>query len=113
MVHPIKPQEIDNLPGVEFSFQADRDFQKIHETTPEAGAICDVASVALKFVGNFASQVDLGSLDRMVASSPSRRFMLFSFNAKSADPPGPRVFGITTGPSIQVETLSDQINQII
>jgi len=113
MTEPVSPQEIDDLPGVQHSFQADRDFEKIYETSPEAGALCDISSVCLKFAGNMAEQAGLGSLERMVATCDDQRLMLFSLNAKNATPPGPRIFGITTDTTVKIEKISKQITALL
>ncbi|MGJ8676615.1 MAG: hypothetical protein ACSHX0_03795 [Akkermansiaceae bacterium] len=109
----VHPEKINDLAGVAYHFQADRDFQKIYETNSKAGDMCDLASLCLKFAGNIGTQGGLGSLDRMVATSENDRFMLFSLYAKNIESPGPRIFGITTEISSDIKKMAAAVTEFI
>jgi len=110
---PVVPEEIDALPDVHFHFQADLNFKKIYETNSRAGAMCEVASLSLQFASNMGANGGLGSLGRIVASSENSKFMLFSLNAKNAGNNEPRIFGIVTESSTEVNDMTTQITKLI
>jgi len=110
---PVYPDEIDALPGVRESFQADRNLFPIYESSERATALASIAAVGLKFAGSLAKQSGQGTLDRVTVSSDSERLMIFSLNSKDAKNSGPRIFGVLTDPGVHLEMVSDSVAELL
>ena len=108
-VSPVSPEVIDSDPLVRYSFQADGEFNLIHESSPKARDAFRIAPLCIGAASQLAEDAGFPPIERIVASSPNSKFMVFSMNAPKARPPGPRVFGLSTDPTV---TLDDAINFI-
>ena len=108
-VSPVSPEVIDADPLIRYSFQADGDFNLIHESSPKARDAFRIAPLCIAAAAQMAQEAGFPPIERIVATSPHSQFMIFSMNAPKASPPGPRVFGLSTDPSV---TLDDAINFI-
>jgi len=103
---PLSPNSIDEQEDVLHSFQASIDFEKLHESSPEAAQSFENSEKFINSAASFLSKCGLGGLDRVTASGENSRFMMFSMHAEAAEPPGPRIFGITTKPEAKVQDVA-------
>jgi len=101
-IKPVNPEAISADPSVKYFFQADETFEIIHESSPKAQASARISPECVKLATELADSAGFPALDRIVATSPDERLMVFSLVAENAEPPGPRVFGLTTDPSVRV-----------
>lgn len=113
MTSPYKPEKIDALPEVWDSFQTDRELRPIYESSARATSLAGIAAVGLKFAGSLAKQSGQGTLDRVTVSSDSERLIVFSLNIKEEGGSVPRVFGMLTNPSTQLESVWDAFGELI
>ncbi len=102
MITPINPQAIDDDPSVKHSFQADENFNIIHESSTDARPSIEASPVCVQIANELAEVAGFPPIDRIVATSHESRLMIFSLASENAEPPGPRIFGLTTDPSIQL-----------
>ncbi len=107
IVQPVQPEVIDADPSVRCSFQADAEFRQIYVSSKKAERTYEITEKAVSSAARLAEVAGLPTIERIVATSPKSRFIVFSLDAKTAEPPGPRIFGLTTEPSV---TLDDAIS---
>jgi len=103
VIEPVSPEVIDADPLVIHSFQACGGFKKIHSSSVKAERSYQVAPECVGAAYRISEAAGLPPVERIVASSPKSRLMIFSMEAKNASPPGPRVFGLTTKPEAKLE----------
>ena len=108
-ISPISPEIIDADPSVRYSFQADLEFNLIHESSPKARDAYRIAPLCVGAASKIAEVAGFPPLERIVATSPQSQFMIFSMDAPNAQTPGPRIFGLSTDPAV---TLDDALNFI-
>ena len=85
---PVSPEVIDADPLVRHSFQADKDFNLIHESSPKARDAYQIAPLCIAAAAQMAQDAGFPPIERIVASSPYSQFMIFSMDAPKARPPG-------------------------
>ena len=110
---PVNPTAIAALPGVEHSFQADRDFQAIDVTSEQAKELYEISPICLKTTSRIMAAAGLGTLYRFQASSDSSHFMLMSLNPDTPAAPGPRLFGLQTNHSTDIDYISGEITALL
>ena len=112
-VAPVSPEVIDADPLVRYSFQADSDFNLIHESSPKARDAFRIAPQCIAAAAQMAQDAGFPPIERIVATSSNSQFMVFSMNAPTARPPGPRVFGLSTDPSVTLDDAIDFIKSLV
>lgn len=112
-IKPICPEEIDKLPGVIAHFQTDRDFNHCYATNDEMKSLSDISSVCLNFASAIAKHGGLGNLNSIVTYADGEKFALFASHTQNSEPPGIRIFGVKVDQSIEIESLTTKIREII
>jgi len=104
---------IDADPLVRYSFQADQDFNLIYESSPKARDAFRIAPLCIGAAAQMAQDAGFPPIERIVATSAQSQFMVFSMNSPKAKPPGPRVFGLSTDPSVTLDDAIDFIKTLV
>ncbi len=102
-IQPVYPAHIDADPSVQHSFQADTSFRRIHVSSKKASRSFKAAPNTIAAASRLANIAGLPTIERVVATSSDERLMIFSLEAPNASPPGPRIFGLTTEPSVTLD----------
>ena len=110
---PVAVDLINQLPGVECHFQADKDIVKTYASNDEAELLADLSTVCLNFASTVAEAAGFGAVNRVVSYGKTTKFTVFGLMAKNANPPGPRIFGIKTSKSVKEKDLVSAVNNLI
>ena len=113
MPDPVNPDEIAALPGVHHFFQADRNFQSIQASSARALELLEASRNTLGIVSDMTEKTGLGMIFRMQVTTTDSHLMLFSLNPQAEHPPGPRVFGVETDPTTQIDVIAASLTQLL
>lgn len=113
MPEPVNPDEIAALPGVHHFFQADRNFQSIQASSARALELLEACRKTLEIASDMTEKTGLGMIFRMQVSTTDSHLMLLSLNPQMEHPPGPRVFGIETDTTTQLDTIAATLTQLL
>lgn len=113
MPEPVNPEAIAAMPGVHHSFQADRDFQSIYASSARAQELLESSRNVLGVAADMTEKTGLGMIFRMQITNPDGHLMVFSLNPQKQHAPGPRLFGVETDPTVQIDQLAANINQLL
>ncbi|MDA7882317.1 hypothetical protein N9A94_08445 [Akkermansiaceae bacterium] len=110
---PVNPDAVAALQGVKHSFQTDRNFQEIYRSSDAAGELAEIAPTCLRLASKLAGNAELGSLYRMQASSDYDHFIIIALNPEVPNAPGPRLFGLHTDHSTDVDHLAVELTSLL
>ena len=110
---PVDPNAISTLQGVKHSFQTDRNFQEIHRSSDAAGELEEIAPTCLRLASKLTANAELGTLYRIQASSEEDHFIIFALNPETADAPGPRLFGLHTDHTTDIDHLAMELTSLL
>lgn len=110
---PVNPDAIAALRGVKHSFQTDRNFQEIHRSSSEAGELEEIAPTCLRLASKLTAAAELGTLYRIQASSDQDHFIIFALNPEVPDAPGPRLFGLHTDHTTDIDHLAVELTSLL
>ena len=113
MPEPVNPDAIAALPGVHHLLQAHRNFQSIHAASAPALELLDASRNTLAIASEMTEKTGLGMIFRMQVTTTDGHLMLFSLNPQIEHPPGPRVFGVETDPTTQMDVIAASITPLL
>ena len=62
---------------------------------------------------DMTEKTGLGMIFRMQVTTPEGHLMIFSLNPQKQFAPGPRLFGVETDASAQIDQIAANINQLL
>jgi len=110
---PVNPDAIAALQGVKECFQTDRNFQAIHRSSDAAAELEEIAPTCLRLASKLAANAELGTLYRMQASSEQDHFIILALNPETPNAPGPRLFGLRTDHSTDIDHLAVELTSLL
>lgn len=110
---PVNPDAIAALQGVKHSFQTDRNFQEIHRSSNEAGELAEIAPTCLRLASKLTANAELGTLYRLQASSDQDHFIILALNPETPGAPGPRLFGLQTDHTTDIDHLAVELTSLL
>ena len=110
---PVNPDAIAALQGVKHSFQTDRNFQEIHCSSDAAAELQEIAPTCLRLASKLTANAELGILYRMQASSDHDHFVILALNPEVPNAPGPRLVGLHTDHTTDIDHLAVELTSLL
>ncbi len=110
---PYNPDALAALQGVKHSFQTDRNFQEIHCSSDAAAEWQEIAPTCLRLASKLTANAELGILYRMQASSDHDHFIILALNPEVPNAPGPRLVGLHTDHTTDIDHLAVELTSLL
>jgi len=100
-------------PSILHSFQADEEFNKIHETSKEANTSYEASRACLIAASRLSEEAKLPGVKGIVITTPSSRLHVFSLMASTGGSSNSRIFGLTTKPQVSLADAMAKIKPLL
>lgn len=101
--------ELLTHPGILDSFQTDLEFRAIHPPSHLAQKALAMTPSCIELAERTTRKVGLAGVDKICATGRKTQLMIFGLNVKAGPRPGPRIFGVLTPPSVQIDSVVNDV----